>query len=42
MLSGSDPIFEGDVKIEQNVEGNLICVGICNIRISKRVEFEEV
>ena len=41
MLTGNDPLFEGDVKIEQTVEGHRICVGICNIRVARKVQFTE-
>ena len=34
MMTGDDPVFEGEVKIEQQIEGSVICVGICNIKIA--------
>ena len=37
-----DPIFEGEVRMEQKIESNKICVGIFNVRIQRRVEYEEL
>ena len=41
-INNENPYFEGDVKIEQTVEGSLICLGICNIRVTRKVEYEEI
>ena len=40
-MDTGDLAFEGEIKIEQLAEGNRICVGIMNIQIKRRVEFEE-
>jgi hypothetical protein len=29
-------LFEGDVDLEQNVEGERICVGICNVTVRRK------
>lgn len=42
ILKDVDPLFEGELKFEQTIEGNRICVGICFIKIARKQEFEEV
>jgi hypothetical protein len=35
-------VFEGELKLEQEVEGSKICVGLIYLTISKRKEFSEL
>jgi hypothetical protein len=37
--SEAETVWEGDVKIEQQIEGTTVCVGLCNLRIIRKVEF---
>ena len=39
MMKDEDPVFEGEVKVEQKIEGNIICVGICNVKVAQKIEF---
>lgn len=39
---GEFQLFEGELKLEQEVEDSKICVGLIYLTISKRKEFSEL